>query len=279
VRPRSQSYPNDKTVLAVPIDKGLYRSTDGGDTWAAVPGTASMRPLEIRFSPNYATDQTFYAGTLSNGLVKFTNGGNKFSTITSFPDHWVSAVALSPNFASDKTMFAAGYWGLYKSTDAGNTWNYTAEPYQVEEFREVASHYAPQNPPSITYTGNWSFPEPQLSASTYEWAQTKDSNATAVFSFYGTGVSWISWTGPGQGSAAISLDGASQGTVNLNAATDSYQQNVYEQHGIQCGPHQFSITPIVSAGQTISIDAMRAWVSGCPQVPPTSSAKPTDGEQ
>jgi hypothetical protein len=262
----SPSYATDKTVLCAPLTSGLYRSTDGGTTWTLLPQTGSTRFLEIRFSPNYANDQTFFIGTLQKGLVKFTKGGDTITYLTSFPDSWVSAVGLSPNFANDQTMFAAGYWGLYKSVDGGSSWTYTVEPGRVEEFRNVNSKFAPQNPPSITFTGNWSFPTGSLVASTYSYASTTDTSATAVFNFFGTGVRWISWTGPAQGKAAIALDGVSEGTVTLTGSSDQYQQNVWEQHGLACGPHTFSVTPLIAQGQAISVDAFDSWVDGCPLV-------------
>jgi len=260
----SPSFPTDQTLVAAPQDAGLYKSTDGGNTWTLLPNTGSVRFVEIRFSPNWASDQTIWAGTLQKGLAKFTNGGSTLSYITAFSNSEVSAVAISPNFTADQTIFSAAYWGIYKSTDGGNTWTYAAEPGRAEEFRQFHSQYAPQNPPTFVFTGSWLFPEPETAASTYEYAQASASSASVLFNFYGTGIRYISWTGPEQGQAAIVLDGVSEGTVTLTAPTDQYQQDVWELHGLTCGLHQLTVTPIVANGQTVTVDAFDYWANGCP---------------
>jgi photosystem II stability/assembly factor-like uncharacterized protein len=262
----SPNYPVDQTVLAAPVENSLYRSTDGGTTWTQLTGSSGVKIMDIQFSPNYANDQTFYAATMQKGIMKFAGGGNTLTYLTNFPDSIVFSIGISPNFANDHVMFAAGYWGLYKSVNAGYQWTNTSEPARAEEFRNEFSQYAPQNPPTFTFNGTWSFPDPELSASTYAYALTQDATASAVFAFFGTGVRWISWTGPEQGSATVTLDGVSQGTVDLNQPTDQYQQYVFEVQGLTCAPHQLTITPILGAGQTISVDAMDTWVDTCPEM-------------
>lgn len=260
----SPSYASDQTVLASPVvNGGIYKSTDGGATWALLNGTATLRALDIEFSPNYATDKSFFVGTVQKGLLKFTRGGAKILAVN-VPDTCITAVVPSPNLANDHTLFAAGYHGLFKSLDAGSTWTPTNEPARIEESRQANSTYAPENPPTIVYSGLWSGISPSSSSSTNAYMTTTESQDTAVLNFTGSGVRWLGWTGPSQGMAAIQLDGVSQGTVNLYSPMDLYQQTVWYKVGFACGVHTLSITALPQPGQTISVDAFDVLINTCP---------------
>jgi len=265
----SPSFATDGTVFAGGLTGGLFKSVNGGSTWTVLPGTSTLRPLDIQLSPAYAEDQTLFVGTFQAGLMESTQGGQNLTQITAFPDNLVMAVALSPNFTSDQTMFAAGYHGLFESTDAGATWTYTVEPSRIEDTRNVTSNAPPQQPPTIVYGGSWSSVSAPVTASTSSYTLTEATAATATLTFTGTGVRWISVTGPTQGSATVQLDGATQGTVSLNkngsATTTQYQQNVWEQHGLACAHHTFIVTAAPQAKQTVAVDAFDVWIDGCPQ--------------
>ncbi len=263
----SSNFASDRIVLAAGPTGGILRSANAGATWNK--NYTVIRALDIQFSPNFATDQTVFVGSAQDGLMMSTDGGRNFNTVTTFPDSFVLAVGISPNFASDRTIFAAGYHGLFKSIDGGNTWAYTTEPARIEESRNVMDNL--QDPPTISYQGLWTFPTPSLTASTNAYAVTSESADTATVSFTGSGIRWISWTGPNQGSATIQLDGVSEGTVSLTAPTDQFQ-SVWEQHGIPCGPHTFAITGQPQTGQTVALDAFDVWSDTCPLMFPANAA-------
>jgi photosystem II stability/assembly factor-like uncharacterized protein len=264
----SPNYTNDQVVIVGVITGGVYKSTDAGSTWSLLSGTNAIRAMDIKFSPNYAVDRTFFIGTVQYGLMKSTNGGNTNAQVTSFTDSFVTAVALSPNFTNDQTIFAAGYHGLFKSTDGGSTWTYQAEPARIEESRNITTT-SNDSPPTITFDGNWSRISPSHPASTDSYELTSYPDA-AILQFVGSGVRWISWTGPTQGSATITLDGVVQGTVSLNAATSEFQQTVWEQHGIPCGPHTFVVTASPGSGQSVTVDAFDIWLDTCPFTGPVA---------
>jgi len=163
-------------------------------------------------------------------------------------------------------MFAAAYHGLYKSTDKGNqTWTTTGSPGRMEESRQANATYAAQNPPSIVYQGLWAGINPSAVTSTNADIVSSEANDTAVLYFTGDGVRWISLMGPNQGTASILLDGASQGSVNLYAPMDLYQQTVWQIQGIPCGQHTLTVTALPQqTGQTVSVDAFDVWVTSCP---------------
>jgi hypothetical protein len=246
-------------------------STNGGATWTLLTSTRSIRGLDIKFSPNYANDQTIFIGTVQYGLMETTNGGATLTQVTSFPDVMVSALDISSGFATDQTLFAAAYHGLFESNDGGATWTYLVTPARIEESRNVASSL--QEPPTITYQGGWSMVTPSNVASTNQYASaTPQSQDTAVLEFVGTGIRWLSWTGPEQGLAALQLDGNPLGVASLTAPTDQYQQNVWEQHGLPCANHSFTITASPQVAQSVSLDAFDVWFDSCPGAGYTNTA-------
>lgn len=259
----SPNYAVDRIVLAAAQHGGMYITHNAGSTWTLLSNTRTLRGLDIAFSPNFAADQTIFLGTVQDGLMMSTNGGSTFSTVTSFQDVFVTAVGLSPGFQNDHTVFAAAYHGLFKSVDGGSTWTYLATPARVEETRNVASPL--QEPPTVTYEGAWALlTSATLPFSTNGYAATSESQDTLTFDFLGTGVRWISWTGPLQGSASVAVDGVPVGTVSLNGLTDQYQQVVWEQQGLACGNHTVTITATPNVAQSVSLDAFDTWLVNCP---------------
>jgi hypothetical protein len=271
----SPTYQTDYTVLAGVIDGGIYKSINGGFTWILMPKSQTLRSLDIVFSPNWATDRTFFIGTAQSGLFKSINGGASLQAIPS-PDSFVIALAISPNFAQDRTLFAACYKGVYKSTDAGSTWTYTAEPARVEESRNITS--SNQQPPTITYQGAWTLNHPTVDASSNAYMITRETGDTATFVFVGSGVRWLGRTGPQQGSASIQLDGVLQGIVSLNAPADLYQQTIWEQHGIPCGAHTLTLTATLDQGLAVTLDAFDVWRDNCSFTAPSNRIAETPPE-
>ena len=259
----SPAFPTDQTVYCAPITGSLLKSINGGSTWTVLPRTKSLLVLDLQLSPTYATDQTFFAATIQSGVMKSTNGGTTLLPLSTFPDQFVTAVAISPNFTSDQTVYAAAYHSIYKSATGGAAWTDTIPPARIEESRTVDSNTSGQPPPTISYQGSWSSTS-SASASTDAYMTTTTSQNTAVLNFTGTGVRWVSMIGPFQGNATILLDGVSQGTVSLTAATIKYQQTIWQKQGLPCAPHTFTISATPLVGQSVNLDAFDIWIDGCP---------------
>ncbi|MGA2736657.1 MAG: BACON domain-containing carbohydrate-binding protein [Bryobacteraceae bacterium] len=259
----SPNFTADGIVMAAAISGGTYRSTNRGNTWTEVPQSSPVRTMDIQFSPNFVNDHTLFAGTIQEGVMMSTDGGSNLSPVTAFPDTFVMDLAISPNFAVDGTLFAASYHGLFESTNRGATWSYVDAPSRIEETRNITSTL--EEPPTVGYEGLWSFLAASLTASTYGYATTPESQDTATVSFIGSGIRWVSLTGQDQGTASIQLDGVPQGTVSLYAPNaDQFQQTVWEQHGIACGAHTFTITALPQTLQSVSLDAFDIWIDTCP---------------
>lgn len=125
---------NPSTVLAAGVaeDPGIYRSIDGGNTFAAVGGTgAPLWPSALVAAAT--TPTSFYLGTSSHathgsipGIWRSRDAGSSWQRIiTGLPtDTNVRDIAIHP--ATPTTLFIAVSGvddsGVYTSTDGGESW-------------------------------------------------------------------------------------------------------------------------------------------------------------
>jgi len=119
----SPNFPVDHTLFVGSSLSGLYKTTDGGMTFAPITVVAGDNgTLPVACSPAFATDQTVFAGTSHSGLFKSTDGGNSWTQLPNTSVLTAFSFAISPNFANDQTLFVGTLQqGLLKSTDGGNT--------------------------------------------------------------------------------------------------------------------------------------------------------------
>lgn len=248
----SPSFDVDQTVFATTSHSGVFKSIDGGQSWTLLPGTDTINALDFAVSPDYAADGTLFIGTFQNSLLRSTDGGNSFHP-TSLVDNFITAISVSPAFAVDQTVMAAGYRGIYRSTDGGTTWSFTGEPARQEERRDV----------TITYQGGWAETRTGA-ASSFFFVTSTEADAEVSLSFVGNGVRWIATTGPKMGSATVRVDGAVDSTVSLAAPSAQMQQAVWEKTGLPCTMHTLTLTSSAEPGQSaISLDAFDVLRDAC----------------
>lgn len=102
-------FANESTGVIVTSD-GIYRTTDGGNTWTRTSGPEVYSNLQfIQPQIGFAQGPQSFAFTL--------NGGQSWTKkpLNVFPKDIF--------FLSTSTGFLASPSGLYKTTDTGNTWN------------------------------------------------------------------------------------------------------------------------------------------------------------
>lgn len=121
----SPNYAQDQTLFATFLYK-FFKSTNQGKFWRQVflpnaPGV-SLRDTYMIASPDFVNDGTLYIVTKQEGAIyQSTDQGETFSVIHQLK-HPTKYVLISPNFSSDRTLFVSGVNQLFKTTDAGKTW-------------------------------------------------------------------------------------------------------------------------------------------------------------
>lgn len=142
----SPNFADDKTIFINAGDKyystnpvhqeghnGIFRSTDGGESWSWVFNKIPAEIRSIVISPDYALDKTVFAiawmisGTVEGCiLMKSINGGQDWEYIADLHGQSFGGsgiIALSPNFLNDQTLFVSVASGDFlKSTDGGNSY-------------------------------------------------------------------------------------------------------------------------------------------------------------
>ena len=109
--------------LLVGTQRGAYRSTDGGATWARMSGLYTLGVTPLALADN---DALWLAGT-GNGVYSSADQGRTWSPVGTL-SAYINDLAVSPAYASDHTLFVtnscAGCAGvsIRRSTDGGETW-------------------------------------------------------------------------------------------------------------------------------------------------------------
>jgi photosystem II stability/assembly factor-like uncharacterized protein len=115
--------PQTPTNVYAAAPGGVFKSTDGGMTWArATNGITDLSIDALVIDP--MTPTTLYAGAnQGGGVFKSTDGANSWTQLSTAPTI-VNALAINPQATS--TLYAgspfAGRGTVFKSTDGGNTW-------------------------------------------------------------------------------------------------------------------------------------------------------------
>ena len=121
----SPNYAEDRTTYAWFQYQGLYRTTNGGQSWGQVKKEEDWYVQSMVLSPDFAADQTLFVGALYGNLHRSNDGGFTWQSLGGgLPPGtvWVKALAVSPQFARDGTLFAGLDQGIHKSTDGGYSW-------------------------------------------------------------------------------------------------------------------------------------------------------------
>jgi hypothetical protein len=138
--------PSHNTIFAGGVSGGLWKSTDGGDSWAVI--NDNMASLEISCIAQdangviyvgtgegfavYTQGEGFSTAMIGQGIFKSTDDGATFnqllstvpSPINSYNSTWayVNRIAISP--CNPSFIYAAVYGGLMISKNGGTTWSY-----------------------------------------------------------------------------------------------------------------------------------------------------------
>jgi photosystem II stability/assembly factor-like uncharacterized protein len=142
----SPAFEADSSLFAATWYHGVYRSTDAGQSWEAMPlagkevepsGGANPYDLAVAVSPDYGDSggHGLLMASFSHRLQRWDARASAWqsipltvtATLKDFdpPQAQLSAgeIAFSPGFKEDGTIYLySGYAGLFRSTDHGGTW-------------------------------------------------------------------------------------------------------------------------------------------------------------
>ena len=112
----------DTKSLYISTTDGVFKSTDGGNSWIAV--NDGLHKVTICLSIDPKDSQTVYAGT-QRGIFKSTNGGSSWNwsdVNRGLPFTSVESLAIDP--ANSQIIYAGTYGdGVFKSVNGGDTWS------------------------------------------------------------------------------------------------------------------------------------------------------------
>lgn len=112
--------PSNVNIVYVATNRGIFKSTDGGDTWKCVN---NEKPLVWRIAVSPQNPLTVYACTEYGGwsVLKSTDGGVTWSKVDSGLGGWeIDALAISPTNSNIVYLGTAG--GVYVTDDGGANW-------------------------------------------------------------------------------------------------------------------------------------------------------------
>jgi hypothetical protein len=157
----SPAYDQDRTLFVTTTYGRIYRSSDGGESWARLRGglpqdnTPGSTPeglsLALAISPDFADDQTLFAGghrstVRGEGVWRSLDRGDTWQPMWRDLDHLrVDSLQLSPDFARDGTLLARATYdhladqpaggeagvSLFRSMDRGLRWTLVATDTMV----------------------------------------------------------------------------------------------------------------------------------------------------
>ena len=190
---------------SVSVGSGVYKTTNGGESWQFMGLPNSERIARIVVDPK--DSKTAYVAVLGHlwdaneerGLYKTTDGGRTWNRILYVsPDTGCSDVAIDPQ---ETQVLYAGMWqfrrwpwffksggpgsGLYRSADAGKTWERIKEGLPEGELGRIAVAVSPARPSTV-----WALVEAKKTALLRSddmgrtWTSVNTSGSVAARPFY-----------------------------------------------------------------------------------------------
>jgi len=158
-------------------ERGVFKSTDGGDTWRRVlyrdDRTGAIDIAIDRNNPDvlyaslweaYRKEYTMSSGGPGSGMFKSTDGGETWTEITRNPgmpqDGVVGRIGLAVSSANSNRVYALfehADGGLFRSDDAGATWSRVNDARSIRQRAFYYTHiFADHQDENVVYIENTS---------------------------------------------------------------------------------------------------------------------------
>ena len=140
-------HPTNPQVVYVGSDGGIFKSSDGGQTWAGKNGGFVTTQFYAGFAGGYASSGLAVGGLQDNGTIKYT-GSPSWSKVFGGDGGWC---AIDPR---DEAVIYEEYvyLNMYKSSDGGDSWQ-EIHPYVSTEANFIAPFVVCESQPDILYAG------------------------------------------------------------------------------------------------------------------------------
>ncbi|HKR79339.1 MAG TPA: hypothetical protein VJR69_06520 [Nitrospira sp.] len=148
-----QLHPKNPDILYVTTNDYIYKSRDGGKTWANISrGMSHSRVIAMAVDPSYPA--TVYAGTKGDAVYKSYDGGQRWASMRSgLDDATISSVVNQFVFDpyDSNHIFAATTMGIFETKTGGGSWVKKMEGMK-EVLMVVAMGMDPTRP-AVLYAG------------------------------------------------------------------------------------------------------------------------------
>ncbi len=223
--------------------KTIYVGTAGGGVWKTVNAGFSFKPIFDKYNQSIgaiAVDQKnpkiLYVGTgesnmrnsvsIGDGMYKSTDAGANWTKIGLDSTQHISKVLLDPSNSDVIYVAAPGpLWsdgtqrGLFKSTDAGKTWN---KVLYINEKTGVADVELDPSNPSVLYATTWEFRR-------LPYAFNSGGNGSGIYKSTDGGATWKELTNglPAKPFGRVALALAPSAPSQLWAIVESENTGLY----------------------------------------------------
>ncbi|WP_422107803.1 VPS10 domain-containing protein [Winogradskyella sp.] len=128
---------------------GVWKSTDGGSTWAVL--TDNLSNIDVyALAIDPSDNMTYYWGSTGGSVFKSTNGGSTWALHSNLPGGTVNKILIHPT--NPLKMYASTQGsGLYKSIDGGLSWS---SIYFVATGTGYDFEFKPGDPSTIYASGS-----------------------------------------------------------------------------------------------------------------------------
>lgn len=159
---------NTATIFAASSTGGIFKSTNGGQSWVAANSGLTYRNVGGGFGEVSAIaidpldTATIYAGTNGGGVFKSSDGGRNWTALNSglsLGERFVQALVIDPSNPNVLYLgtLASNAAGVFKSTNGGQTWSTSNSGLPFTHGSALAIH--PRNSATL-YLGAGNGPVP-----------------------------------------------------------------------------------------------------------------------